>query len=192
MSERNWMGIEGLQYRYQNEWADPTITYKGQTFSEWEVSEGVHHWIEEGIASGDIPPGTTMETYLSDPSNHQVVTDILDDYIFARVEAAREDLASDLEQFMFERGEYDFKTDTIRWIDNSVKPELIRSYTTERIKEDLQNDSKALLRYLNDEVYTMDEEDALIDKAQNLSDRIYALDKMGKEEVKKRSPEIER
>ena len=26
----------------------------------------------------------------------------------------------------------------------------------------------------------MDEEDALIDKAQNLSDRIYALDKMGK------------
>ena len=61
---QNWMGIEGVEYRYYNEWADPTVTYKGFTFSEWELTDAVQDWIDYDVQQGDIPVGTTIQEYL--------------------------------------------------------------------------------------------------------------------------------
>ncbi len=75
-----------------------------------------------------------------------------------------ETLADNIEQLMFERGEYDFSDDDrIRWIDSS------REATKEKIAKDLKNGNiDTLYRYLDGEVATIDEEDELLETAETL------------------------
>ena len=83
------MGIEGVEYHYYNEWSDPTVTYKGFTFSEWELTDAIQNWIDWDIAKGDIPKGTTIHEYLENENHHIIVTDILDDFVASQWEVLR-------------------------------------------------------------------------------------------------------
>lgn len=77
-------------------------------------------------------------------------------------------LASEIENFMYERGEYEY-SDKIRWLDEG------RINTENNIRKDLENNPSGLINYLNDEIYTMDEEDELISVAKSLIKMIFAI-----------------
>ena len=96
-TQENWMGIEGVEYHYYNEWSDPTVTYKGFTFSEWELTDAIQNWIDLDIAEGDIPKGTTIHEYLENENHHIIVTDILDDFVANQWEVLRENANMKLE-----------------------------------------------------------------------------------------------
>lgn len=74
-------------------------------------------------------------------------------------------LSDDIEQFMFERGEYDFpEDDTIRWI-NKTK----RNSTVENIYNALiSNQVEPLKNYFKDQLAEMSDEDELISEAKRI------------------------
>lgn len=74
-------------------------------------------------------------------------------------------LSDDIEQFMFERGEYDFpEDDTIRWI-NKTK----RNSTVENIYNALiSNQVEPLKNYFKDQLAEMSDEDELILEAKRI------------------------
>ena len=74
-------------------------------------------------------------------------------------------LSDDVEQFMFERGEYDFpEDDTIRWI-NKTK----RNSTVENIYNALiSNQVEPLKNYFKDQLAEMSDEDELISEAKRI------------------------
>lgn len=74
-------------------------------------------------------------------------------------------LSDDIEQFMFERGEYDFpEDDTIRWI-NKTK----RNSTVENIYNALiSNQVEPLKNYFKDQLAEMSDEDELIPEAKRI------------------------
>ena len=69
-----WLGIPKIKYHWHGEWADPTIEYEGEEFSEWTVVEALQQGIEEGV----YPEGYTIEDLARDDPEY--VTDILDEY----------------------------------------------------------------------------------------------------------------
>lgn len=91
------------------------------------------------------------------------------------------ELASDIEQFMFERGEYQYGDgDLIRWIADANKD---RAGTEKLITQALRGvapeeigSTEPLQSYLNDQIHEMDEEDELIEVAENLIRRIDKLE----------------
>lgn len=74
-------------------------------------------------------------------------------------------LSDDIEQFMFERGEYDFpEDDTIRWINNTK-----RNSTVENIYNALiSNQVEPLKNYFKDQLAEMSDEDELISEAKRI------------------------
>lgn len=74
-------------------------------------------------------------------------------------------LSDDIEQFMFERGEYDFpEDDTIRWI-NKTK----RNSTVENIYNALiSNQVEPLKNFFKDQLAEMSDEDELISEAKRI------------------------
>lgn len=94
-------------------------------------------------------------------------------------------LSDELEQFMFERGEYDYgETDRIRWLDSIPNAyeladshellERIRKTVEKRIEYNLCNEEgrKELIQYLKEEVSLMDEDDELRKNAESLLSRL--------------------
>lgn len=83
-------------------------------------------------------------------------------------------LADGIEQFMYERGEYNY-TNKIQWIeigsDEDGFPEVSdkeRIETAKNILDDLQNDPSPLIEYFKDEVATIDNEDELLVVAKDM------------------------
>lgn len=74
-------------------------------------------------------------------------------------------LSDDIEQFMFERGEYDFpEDDTIRWINKTQ-----RNSTVENIYNALiSNQVEPLKNYFKDQLAEMSDEDELISEAKRI------------------------
>ena len=74
-------------------------------------------------------------------------------------------LSDDVEQFMFERGEYDFpEDDTIRWINKTQ-----RNSTVENIYNALiSNQVEPLKNYFKDQLAEMSDEDELIPEAKRI------------------------
>lgn len=74
-------------------------------------------------------------------------------------------LSDDVEQFMFERGEYDFpEDDTIRWINKTQ-----RNSTVENIYNALiSNQVEPLKNYFKDQLAEMSDEDELISEAKKI------------------------
>lgn len=74
-------------------------------------------------------------------------------------------LSDDIEQFMFERGEYDFpEDDTIRWINNTK-----RNSTVENIYNALiSNQVEPLKNYFKDQLAEKSDEDELISEAKRI------------------------
>lgn len=74
-------------------------------------------------------------------------------------------LSDDVEQFMFERGEYDFpEDDTIRWINKTQ-----RNSTVENIYNALiSNQVEPLKNYFKDQLAEMSDEDELISEAKRI------------------------
>ena len=90
-------------------------------------------------------------------------------------------LAEDIEQFMFERGEYDFgDSDRIQWLkglpdaysiaDNPYTLKEARNNVANKVHKDLQTGDGVLnlIKYISDQVAEMDEDDELISKAEYL------------------------
>ena len=93
-------------------------------------------------------------------------------------------LAEDIEQFMFERGEYDFPADdTIRWIGKT------KGETVDKIKATFETDLSPLLEYLKDEIAVIDKEDELLETAENLLGNV-AYEQYKKEWVQDHIDEI--
>ena len=88
-------------------------------------------------------------------------------------------LADAIEQFMFERGEYDYYggSDRIRWLEGTDE----REKAAENIQKSLQTEEgrTALINYLEDEICVMDEEDELLETASRLKDAIAGVERTG-------------
>lgn len=91
------------------------------------------------------------------------------------------DIAERIEQFMFERGEYDFpETEQIRWLKSSdsfsdgVEKDKedsglsVRDNTVNNIVCSLKSNTEPLKNYLDSQIAEMDEEDELIGVAEQL------------------------
>lgn len=107
-----------------------------------------------------------------------------------------EQLAADLEQFMFERGEYDYGVgDRVRWVEDADVPEPYalaeskevldnaREKVTGLIEQVIKGEAseeiggiEPIRNYLNDELNTMDEEDELIPAAEKLLSKLKEID----------------
>ena len=95
-------------------------------------------------------------------------------------------LAEAIEQFMFERGEYDYKTDRIRWLDgisNDCGNE--RLLATENILQSLQTEDgkQAIIDYLKGEMQVMEIEDEDYQVADALVQYFTYKDKRKYEEI---------
>ena len=79
-------------------------------------------------------------------------------------------IADQFEQFLFERGEYDFSdSEKIRWINKGYS----RVENTDCISQCIRSgDVKTMIDYLMDEIATMDSEDCLNDNARMLIDEL--------------------
>lgn len=105
-----------------------------------------------------------------------------------------EQLADEIEQYMFERGEYDFGSDDrIRWLENvpdaydvaKLSPsELndIRETVTKNIQVALDEPStiQPLINYFNDEAHELDEEDDLNVACGRITDKLCDLAEQSK------------
>ena len=80
----NYLSINGLTYTYNGEWADPTVTYKGITWSEWEISDAINDYIREDIEEGIVPKGTEIQDWINKEEKADVVKGFLDDWIAAQ------------------------------------------------------------------------------------------------------------
>ena len=80
-------------------------------------------------------------------------------------------LAEEFEQFLFERGEYDYKTDYVRWINLQFSRVENVDYIAQQIR--IKN-VQPMIDYLNDEITVMDEDDELISKAKYLVQHLQA------------------
>lgn len=114
--------------------------------------------------------------------------DVLSQYEQNHLEPSRDKqkLIDEIEQFMYERGEYDFnESDRIRWlydipelyllaINNDVLQEA-RSDVSKNIEESMATGARIepLVSYLKDQTYELDMDDELYAKAQGL---MYALE----------------
>lgn len=78
-------------------------------------------------------------------------------------------LADDAEEFMFARGEYDFKgDDTIWWLTNNNRID-----TTVFILSEIRNgNTEPLINYFRDQLAEMCEDDELIPVAENIIKRL--------------------
>lgn len=86
-------------------------------------------------------------------------------------------LAEEIEQFMFERGEYDYSADNlVRWIEENANGERDRNETTSHILEAFKNDVAPLLIYMQGELELMDKEDELIETGKQLIDKLCAFE----------------
>lgn len=99
-----------------------------------------------------------------------------------------EELTSDIEQFMFERGEYEYEDDGVK---ASETPEILaenREITFKGIEETITNgDCSTIIDYLESELTAMNKEDELCETAKDLLDRIKPYHtKEEKEPVKKK------
>lgn len=78
-------------------------------------------------------------------------------------------LAEDIEQYMFERGEYDIKSSArIRWVLSGSR----RKSADEIGREIESGDVRSLMTYFTIDVRLMDKNDELIPKAKALYDRL--------------------
>lgn len=74
-------------------------------------------------------------------------------------------LSDDVEQFMFERGEYDFpEDDTIRWIDKTQRNSSVENIYNALIS----NQVEPLKNYFKDQLAEMSDEDELIPEAKRI------------------------
>ncbi len=80
----NYLEIQGLTYQYHGDYADPTVSYKGVTWSEWEISDAIEEYIKEDIDKGIVPEGTEIQDWISKEGNADVVKRFLDDWIAAQ------------------------------------------------------------------------------------------------------------
>lgn len=78
-------------------------------------------------------------------------------------------LADRIEQYMFERGEYDYETDPIKWIGDD------REQTTQNIQNALENKEKALVNYFEYSNAISDVNDELFSIAKSLQDEVESL-----------------
>lgn len=106
---------------------------------------------------------------------------------FCANELATYELADTIEQFMFERGEYEFSDDdTIRWVDKNSREE-----TAKNIRLALENeDVSALIEYFKDEQAVIDMEDEMFNLAEKLEktlERSYSSEKDDKQASKQTS-----
>lgn len=84
---------------------------------------------------------------------------------FCAKELASYEFAEKIEQYMFERGEYDFpESDTIRWISGTDN----RHVVIENIHASIANDISPLVDYFNGELAELSEEDELIKVAESI------------------------
>lgn len=68
------------------------------------------------------------------------------------------EIADKIEQYMYERGEYDFpEKDTVRWVEKDS-----RATTTVNIAEAIEDDIISLDNYFADETAELDENDELL------------------------------
>ena len=81
--ERKWLGVENTVYQYHGDRDDPIISYKGVEWSEWEVYDAVESRINEEIQAGELPADMTVDKYLEDKTNHDIVTGLLEDWVYA-------------------------------------------------------------------------------------------------------------
>lgn len=155
-------------------------------------------WIKENI--DDITMTDTQSLY----ENSEVATQMtFNEYVeeygfsdgsyypnydeFCASELATYELADTIEQFMFERGEYEFSDDdTIRWVDKDSREE-----TAKNIRLVLENkDTTALIEYFQSEQTVIDMEDEMFGLAEKLEktvERSYSPEKDDKQTSKQTS-----
>lgn len=82
-------------------------------------------------------------------------------------------LSEEIEQFMYDRGEYDYSgNDRIRWLFSTN-----RNLNIDNIKgEIINNQSGAIIDYLNGEISTMDDSDDLIEIAEYLISKLNTME----------------
>lgn len=80
-------------------------------------------------------------------------------------------LASDIEQFMFERGEYEFEgDDRIRWLCSNERECVVNNLIIA-----LRTESKALKEYFEDQLVEMFEEDESVFEAKRIIAELESL-----------------
>ncbi len=117
-----------------------------------------------------------------------VIKNALAEYEQNHLEPSRDKqkLIDEIEQFMYERGEYDFsESDRIRWLNDIPEPYLLainndalqeaRSDVSKNIEESMATGARIepLVNYLKGQTYELDTDDELYAKAQGL---MYALE----------------
>ncbi len=132
--------------------------------------------INEALASGILSPAEKAE-FESELKRLDSINGHIDDTDKLST------LADRLEQFMFERGEYDYSSDEhIRWLADANIPDdagerEARECVMNHIKESLEDPDalQHLINYLNDEIAVIDEEDENLHVADILKTELEAV-----------------
>ena len=168
-----WQAIReatGLQLEWEDARTINDILYEGYDFTPLEIQANEKTTsIKEAILS-DLSAEDESKIYevLSKYENNRLMPENSQEF--------NHRLADNLEQVMFERGEYDFaESDRVRWLDNVPEPYALaddpatlqeaRSTVTQNIENALNGelqDISAIKDYLKDQLAEMVEEDELI------------------------------
>lgn len=78
---RSFYGIDGVEYKYNGDWSDPQIKYKGYIFNYYDLEEMLLASYKEEVSEKSInEPTKTFEQFLKE--NQDVVYSKLEDMIF--------------------------------------------------------------------------------------------------------------
>lgn len=127
------------------------------------------------------------------------IYDVLSKYEDNRLEPSLDghQIADEIEQLMFERGEYEYSgNDRVRWLDkvpefsqldSDVKTSFARMDVTNAVEESMKSGAgiAALTDYLQDQIAEMDKDDELIPKAENLISALGSYKELSLEEYMK-------
>lgn len=84
MENKYAFGVPGLHYVWNGTNADPMVIYKGLIFNYWDVEDGIANMMSEDLGSSDISDDDWCAWV---KSNRIAIWSMLDDWIFASVEA---------------------------------------------------------------------------------------------------------
>ena len=130
-----WYDIDGVDYHYNGDMSDPSLTYKGITFNAYDVEDALQQNLDDAIEEGIVPEGTTLKDYLSNPENQFVATDLLDDWIFT---AQTQEQIAAMQQGVSE------------YFDDNIKPEIVRMAVDDLI--DIASISTEKLTTIRDQI----------------------------------------
>ena len=145
---------------------------------EMEVSEEL---IDKLITTGVLE--------LADIRDSQKIADALKEAVFNhpddRLFFDREAVASAIEEFMFERGEYDYtrRSDVIRWVAEDGNRTTTEKNILNALCDGEMGGHEALMDYLKDEIATMDEADELLVSAKTIVLQMEGIPAIFKDEV---------